>query len=100
MLRSTLLIPLLCAAPFLRAAETSWLLTTADFSKRAVTITALDGKNLTATERDRPVAIPIEHLLRLDRDAAPADTAAAQSARFTLWLSNGDKLTGEPGDLK
>jgi hypothetical protein len=99
MFRPILLISLLCITPIARAAESTWSLTTADFNKTAVTVSSLDDKKLTATERgDHPVTIPVDYLLRLDREAAPAQAPAAP--RFTLWLGNGDKLTGDLGDLK
>lgn len=97
MLRFIFLITSVCATPFAYAAETTWSLTTADFNKTAVTVSSLDDKKLSATERDRPVTIPAEYVLRLDRDAAPSVAAAP---RFTLWLANGDRLTGDLGDLK
>lgn len=73
----------------------TWTLTTADFNKSIVTVRAFDDHNLTGESLRGQLNVPTNEVLRLSRDATPAPSPA-----FTVYLSNGDHIGGEIGDLK
>ena len=84
------------AFPALARAEGSWSLTPADFNRTAIVIRSPDDRTLSGTDHDKPIVVPLDRVLRLDRGGAEPVLAA----HFTLFTTTGDRLIGEPGDLK
>lgn len=85
-------IVLLAAATPLFAQD-HWVLTTADFGRRQVMLRAISmDKGIVAEDR----AVAMDRFLLLERVKA----ASTQRGAFTLWLLNGDRITGEPTGVK
>jgi hypothetical protein len=77
-------------------ADDRWEITTTDFRPISAAITKIDEAGVhTVIEKDSTI-IPMDRVVRLRREVKPGGT----SANFTLLLQNGDRITGEPGDLK
>jgi hypothetical protein len=86
---------LLVAAPV--HAEDSWTFTTADFRRSIGVLKSIDDHAAHVAQSNNPdLAIPLDSLLRAERAFRPATTAP----KLTLFLQNGDRLTGEPVALK
>jgi hypothetical protein len=78
-------------------AEDSWTFTTADFRRSIGVLKSIDDHAAHAAQTNNPdLTIPLESLLRAERAVRPTTT----TPRFTLFLQNGDRLTGEPVALK
>lgn len=90
----------LMPSPRLRAAEDdTWTLTTADFRKVSVTVSSIgaDGVKVTETGGEAKT-VPLDRVLRLDRDRKPI--AVSAPPKYTLFLQRGDRIAGEPVELK
>jgi hypothetical protein len=90
-------LALLCCSTLIARADDRWTLTTADFRRSSVVLREIDAKGARvlpsgAAEK----TIPLDSLVRLERDGY----VAASTPKFTLFLRNGDRIGGEPGDLK
>jgi hypothetical protein len=99
--RIMLLIALLASG----AAAQDWTITTADFrSQPAAGITGLSGDGVrfaVAGSADDQQTIPLDRFVSAQRAAVggAAPVAASSNAKFTLLLSNGDRLAGEPAGV-
>lgn len=93
----------LLLAHFPAFAQSSWTLTTSDFNTGAVNLISLDGAGAKVTDPSGGAAesvIPWQQILQLERTpaaAAPANPATTRpaAAKFTLYLANGDRVSGE-----
>ena len=96
-----LLIALLASG----AAAQDWTITTADFrSQPAAGITGLSGDGVRFTvvgSADDQQTIPLDRFVSTQRatSGGAAPVAASSNAKFTLLLSNGDRLAGEPAGV-
>src|SRR5436309_1010621 len=74
-----------------------WTLTTADFKTEPVTLNSIDptGLKVTPADSDSPKSIPLSQFLDIQRPT----NAVTTTAKFTLHLTGGDKLAGEPLNL-
>src|SRR5258706_13383576 len=76
-------------------ADEGWSLTTADFKRQNVNLRAFDeaGAKVVPYGQKDEITIPLDKLLQLDRGGA-----AVQQVRgtFTLYLTSGDRVGGEP----
>jgi NPCBM/NEW2 domain-containing protein len=95
-----LLLPILLLTSFTLAQspETSskWTLTTADFKSEPVTLNSISPTEIKVTPPDAdPKSIPLTQFLELQRPLPPIPN----TAKFTLHLTGGDKLAGEPLNL-
>jgi hypothetical protein len=80
------------------AAEENWMLTTADFANQRVVL-----KELTeSTVKVAPASGGAEQSIAMDDflDLARSVPAAAASGKYTLQMTGGDHLSGEPVTLK
>jgi len=75
-------------------ADPGWLLTTADFQRRPVSLESIgaDGVRFTAPEGSGSTLLDYSDFLQIDR----ASAARQSSARFVLILASGDRLCGDP----
>lgn len=69
-----------------------WSLTTADFNRQQVALRAIDERGVVADER----LTTLERFLMVER----AGAAAEPKGTFTLYLLNGDRITGEATGVK
>jgi hypothetical protein len=88
-------ILLVSVASLCRGAD-RWEITTTDFRPTAAVISQIDENGVHTSGEKDPLTIPLDRLVRLRRDIKPSATIGS----FTLLLQNGDRLTGDPGDLK
>jgi hypothetical protein len=92
----TILVCLLCSAPFALAADDKWLLTTADFKSETVALQGLDSSGAKVSPIGGAAqVIPLEQFLDLTRTIATVQG----SGKFELHLTGGDRLNGEPVTL-
>jgi hypothetical protein len=77
-------------------AEDTWTLTTADFARATVTLRGMSASGVDVTENGSDKTVALDRVLRLDRDTKPPTAAA----KYVLYLQGGDRMAGEPGDLK
>jgi hypothetical protein len=78
-------------------AQDTWTFTTADFRRTIGVLKSIDDHAAQIVQTNNPdLSIPLDSLLRADRGVRPSATAP----KFTLFLQNGDHLTGEPVALK
>jgi hypothetical protein len=88
----------LVATPLTRAAGAEdWSLTTADLQSQSAVPRALstDGLRVTSPDGKNDRLIPLDQFLSVQRPASEETPAPS----FTLVLSNGDRLVGEPGPV-
>src|SRR5438045_8275716 len=89
-----LIVPLLLMhASYLRA-DACWLLTTADFKQRPVSLDAIgrDGVKVTPVDHSGATTIRYDDFLQIERASGSRQTGA----KFLLILNNGDWLAGGP----
>src|SRR5690348_5450634 len=88
---------LLWLSPLARAQD-KWTFTTADFRHTAGAIQTIDDSGVhVASATGDAVVLPLGSILRADRESPPASVAAP---KLSLYSQNGDRLAGEPGDMK
>jgi hypothetical protein len=75
-----------------------WTLTTADFKSSSVLLRGLsaDGFKIVSPETKEESVVPLNQFVSLNR---PAGDKAVVPVSFTLALTNGDRLIGEPGSV-
>jgi hypothetical protein len=90
------------AAAAAARADEAWALTTADFHRSLGALKGIDGAgaHLAPSGGGAEIVVPLDRLLRADHGGRGNASVAAASAKFTLYLQNGDRLAGEPGALK
>lgn len=74
-----------------------WTLTTGDLSTRPVVLKSLDasGVVVSASDGTNQRTVPMDQFVELARP-----TAAAPGGKFTLYLTSGDHVAGEPDGVK
>lgn len=88
---------LLALSTVLARADDRWTLTTADFRRSSVALREIDAKGARVLPSGTAEKmVPLESLVRLEREGY----VVASTPKFTLFLQNGDRIGGEPGDLK
>jgi NPCBM/NEW2 domain len=85
----------LAVAPRTHAQTADWTLMTASFDRQLISITGIQGGNLIFTRQGKTDHIPLDQVLRLDRQEQPS----SESGSSQLFLANGDRLAGQCGDL-
>jgi hypothetical protein len=75
-----------------------WTLTTADFKSTTVQLRGLsaDGFKILSLDTKTERVVPLNQFVSVSR---PAGDEPVVPASFTLALTNGDRLTGEPGSV-
>ena len=88
-------IAIAIATPAVARAE-GWSVTTADFRSEPVTLRGLSpaGVHVSAVDGSSDRTVPLDRFVSAQRGGAAA--APAVAAKFTLALSDGDRLVGEP----
>jgi hypothetical protein len=89
------MLPLIIAAPLAMAAD--WSVTTSDFHTQPMVLRGLsaDGLHVASTQPSVDQVVPFDQFISAQRPTV--DEAA--TPKFTLVLSNGDHLAGEPGSV-
>ncbi|HEY7090465.1 MAG TPA: NPCBM/NEW2 domain-containing protein [Tepidisphaeraceae bacterium] len=89
----SLAIVILLVAAADSAAQSTWVLTTADFRSERVTLQSIDatGALVSTPTGDQKRRIELDHLLMLDR----ADKPASTPAKFVVVLSDNDRVAGQ-----
>ena len=83
-------------------AQDAWTVTTADFKTTPVVLRGLaaDGVHVSTAADPADHTVPLGQFVSAERAAvAVAPTTAPAAAPFTLILSDGDRLVGEPASL-
>jgi hypothetical protein len=75
-----------------------WTLTTADFQTSPVLLRGLsaDGFSIVSSDTKTPGVVPLNQFVSISRTAGDEPVVPAN---FTLLMTNGDRLTGEPGSV-
>src|SRR4051812_10831804 len=76
-------------------AQPAWKLTTADFKQRGVDLISLDEKGVTVAGEKGQSTVAMADFLQLDRSSVQAE----KGGKFTLVLSSGDQIVGEPVEV-
>jgi hypothetical protein len=88
---------LLSLSPLARAQD-KWTFTTADFRRTAGALQSIDDSGVhLAPATGAAVVLPLNSVLRADHESRPA---AVPAPKLSLYFRNGDRLAGEPGDMK
>ena len=99
----------LLLVPALARAQQTWTLTTADFKTQSVNVVSIDdaGAKITRVHGGDASVVPWRQILQLERVAAanattpaPPPTTRPGGSKFTLYLSNGDRIAGDAAGLE
>src|SRR5256885_16213934 len=79
--------------------QDKWTFTTADFRRTTGALQSIDdsGVHVAPAGGAAAVTLALNSILRADRESRPASVAAP---KLSLYFQNGDRLAGEPGDMK